>query len=232
MLHKLGITLPVIFIDTLHLFPESVRHALEASRYFDIENYLHIYKPLYASSADDFAKRYGRMLWKSNPDMYDFYAKVEPQRRALYELNAVAWITGRRRDQGGERLTMEILEYDSQGLLTINPLAYWGYHDVWSYIRNFDVPYNPLHDQGYKSIGDIHSTTAVAETESERAGRWKGQGKTECGIHKKPRWVTSRPKRSPISIDIPCGCRIIPRNETLYKTQMLHDLTGRGMFFK
>jgi len=195
LLTKHNIDIPVIFIDTLHLFPESYEHVKAATKFFNLESRLHIAKPLGASNATEFASLYGERLWETDSDKYDFVAKVEPQRRILSDIGSAAWITGRRKDQGGDRSEMQILEFDALGLLTINPLCHWSQDDVWSFIRSFEIPYNPLHDQGYKSIGDVHSTEPVKEGEDERSGRWKGSPKSECGIHRKPKWAVSVPKK-------------------------------------
>eukprot|EP00002_Diphylleia_rotans_P040087 TRINITY_DN9428_c0_g2_i2.p1 TRINITY_DN9428_c0_g2~~TRINITY_DN9428_c0_g2_i2.p1 ORF type:complete len:238 (+),score=60.62 TRINITY_DN9428_c0_g2_i2:63-776(+) len=174
LLSKKKINIPVVFIDTLHLFPESYAHVEAASTFFELGDRLHIARPMGAENETQFSQVYGEKLWETDPDRYDFLAKVEPQRRVLAELDVAAWITGRRKDQGGDRKQLEILEFDALGLLTINPLCHWSSHDVWSYIRSFEIPYNPLHDQGYKSLGDRHSTFPVGENEDERSGRWKG----------------------------------------------------------
>lgn len=120
-------------------------------------------------------------------DVSDYLVKVEPARRAYEQLDVQAFITGRRRSQGAARGTIDILEFDSASsppMLKLNPLASWDYETVWSYIQVNEVPYNELHDKGYKSIGDFHSTQPTLPGESERDGRWKGQVKTECGLHK------------------------------------------------
>ncbi|HEY9651138.1 MAG TPA: phosphoadenylyl-sulfate reductase, partial [Coleofasciculaceae cyanobacterium] len=109
--------------------------------------------------------------------------KIEPLQRSLTELGATAWITGRRRDQAVTRVEMPVLEFDNNGRLKINPLATWTRKDSWKYASEYKVIYNPLHDQGYPSIGDEPLTTPVAQGEDERAGRWRGSNKTECGIH-------------------------------------------------
>lgn len=94
--------------------------------------------------------------------------------------------TGRRRTQGADRLSLKIVELDdslSPPLIKINPLVAWGYEQVNEYVQDKSVPYNALLDMGYKSVGDYHSTDISKEGESERAGRWRGQEKTECGLH-------------------------------------------------
>ena len=93
--------------------------------------------------------------------------------RSLDELNAAAWITGRRRDQGGERSAMAILEVDKsdQSRYKVNPLANWSFEEIWEYIDTNEVPYNPLHDRGYKSVGDYMTTAPVDQGAVERSGR-------------------------------------------------------------
>ena len=108
---------------------------------------------------------------------------MEPAQRAYRDLRVSAVLTGRRRSQGGKRGDLDVIEMDEAGLIKVNPLANWSFKQVQEYIKVNNVPYNELLDQGYKSIGDWHSTQPIKEGEDERAGRWKGQQKTECGIH-------------------------------------------------
>ncbi len=172
---------PVIFLDTLHLFPETLETAEKAKAAYGLD--LHTYRAVDADSREAFEQRYGARLWAEDVDRFYAVTKVEPLQRALDELEAVAWITGRRRDQSEVRQDLSIFERDQQGRLKVNPLANWTKEAVWSYIFEHDVPYNPLHDQGYTSIGDQPLTTPTAVNEDERAGRWRGTEKTECGIH-------------------------------------------------
>lgn len=109
--------------------------------------------------------------------------KVEPTGRALLDSDVDVWITGRRRSQGQKRSTLQVLEVAADGRLKVNPLAWVPWNETWDYIKENDVPYNALLDQGYKSVGDFHSTVAVADEQDERAGRWSGQMRTECGMH-------------------------------------------------
>jgi len=186
ILSKLNVPRPqivdIIFLDTLHHFPETLALVDKIrERYPHVT--IHIYKPADVDTDEEFAKMHGPRLWETDDGLYDFTAKVEPARRAYRELNANAVITGRRRSQGGKRGELDILEVDETGLIKINPLANWTFDQVRQYIKANNVPYNELLDRGYKSVGDSHSTQPVAENEDERSGRWKGQGKTECGIH-------------------------------------------------
>ena len=117
-------------------------------------------------------------LWETNPDLYLAIAKVEPLNRALLDLDC--WITGIRRDQSPTRASAPKLGWDAtHELWKANPLADWSDDDCWSYIRERGLPYNALHDRGYASIGDTHSTIPGAG----REGRWAGTDKTECGLH-------------------------------------------------
>ena len=110
--------------------------------------------------------------------------KVEPLRRALRRKRA--WITGLRREQADSRTGVPLHEYDTtHGLWKFNPLVEWTHEEVWTYLRNFDVPYNALHDRGYPSIGCAPCTRAVKPGEHPRAGRWwwENPESTECGLH-------------------------------------------------
>jgi phosphoadenosine phosphosulfate reductase len=135
-------------------------------------------------SSQEFEAEYGDKLWETDEDTYDYLVKVEPARRAYETLNIKSIITGRRRSQKGDRGEIPVLEIDSTGLIKLNPLAYWDFEQVWTYIRANEVPYNALTDKGYRSIGDHHSTKKPHHKDNERAGRWSGTAKTECGLHK------------------------------------------------
>jgi phosphoadenosine phosphosulfate reductase len=117
-------------------------------------------------------------LWATDPDRCCFLRKVEPLTRALED--ADCWISGVRREQSPDRRDTEELAWDDRhGLWKANPLATWSELDVWAYIARYDLPYNPLHDQGYASIGCTHCTLPG----NGRDGRWAGLEKTECGLH-------------------------------------------------
>lgn len=172
---------PVIFLDTLHHFPETLTTVDQVVQRYRLD--LRIYRPLGVCTRTGFVARYGHELWHRNINRFHYLTKVEPLQRALKEINVQAWVTGRRRDQSSTRQHMPILERDVDGRLKINPLANWTRKDVWNYVHQRSVIYNPLHDQGYTSIGDEPLTTPIKAGESERAGRWRGLNKTECGIH-------------------------------------------------
>ncbi len=131
------------------------------------------------------AGRYGPDLWHSDPDFCCQLRKVDPLTR--YLAGKRAWATAIRRDQSPSRVKTPILSWDhAHRLLKICPLAGWQRDQVWDYIRVHHLPYNDLHDEGYRSIGCAPCTRPAAAGEDERAGRWAGREKTECGIHIQP----------------------------------------------
>jgi len=174
-------SVPVIFLDTLHHFPQTLELVAKAKDLYNLN--LKVYKILDVDSREAFAAKYGEALWDTDITQFHHLTKIEPLQRSLAELNTIAWITGRRRDQANTRADMPVFELDGKQRLKVNPLASWTRKESWAYVFEHDVIYNPLHDQGYPSIGDEPITTPVAEGEDERAGRWRGTGKTECGIH-------------------------------------------------
>ncbi|KAJ1552579.1 hypothetical protein HK096_011243 [Nowakowskiella sp. JEL0078] len=175
----------LVFIDTLYHFNETLELAEQVATKYNTK--LHIYKPFNCDSREDFEKNNGQNLWETEKEIYDYLVKVEPARRSYAELAIQAVITGRRRSQGGSRGAIPIIEIDNTAtpaILKLNPLAAWDFKEVMAYVRSNEVPYNPLLDKGYKSIGDIHSTRPTKEGESEREGRYEGKDDKECGLHK------------------------------------------------
>ncbi len=172
---------PVIFLDTLYHFKQTLELVEKAKEIYGLN--LQVYKMPDIETREAFVATYGDALWDTDISKFHDVTKIEPLNRGLKELNTVAWITGRRRDQAVTRAEMPVFELDSQGRIKVNPLASWTREASWTYVAEHGVVYNPLHDQGYPSIGDEPITTQVADGEDERAGRWRGTGKTECGIH-------------------------------------------------
>jgi phosphoadenosine phosphosulfate reductase len=131
------------------------------------------------------AELHGAELWKSDPDLCCRIRKVEPLRDLMQRGDI--WISAIRRSQSPTRARVEMVEWDPRfSVLKLNPLAYWDRTDVWRYVRDHDVPYNALHEQGYPTIGCTHCTKPVAGTAPDqytRLGRWSGTDKTECGLH-------------------------------------------------
>ncbi|AEO65055.1 fca7aa10-af03-47b4-bd65-9b110eafe245 [Thermothielavioides terrestris] len=174
----------LIFLDTLYHFQETYDLVERVKSRYNVR--VHVFKPADVETVSQFEELYGEKLYETSSELYDWIAKVEPLQRAYSELKVAAVLTGRRRSQGGQRGDIKIIEVDDErGVIKINPLANWTFAQVKEYVTEHKVPYNALLDRGYKSVGDWHSTVPVGEDEDERAGRWKGQDKTECGIHNK-----------------------------------------------
>ena len=133
-------------------------------------------------TVDEQAATHGPELWARHADRCCEMRKVSP---LVAELSGFdAWITAIRRDQTASRADALAVEWDTKfGLGKVNPLVGWTKNEVWSHLLRNDVPYNPLHDHGYPSIGCLHCTSTVAAGEDDRAGRWRGAAKTECGLH-------------------------------------------------
>lgn len=160
-------------LDTGVLFPQTYDLWRRVQERYPIE--LRSYEGITLAEQ---ARRHGDALWERDPDRCCYLRKVAPMERALADVDA--WMSGLRRDQSPERAGTPKLEWDAgRGLWKANPLADWTDKDIWSYIFAHDVPYNPLHDEGYESIGCIHCTRPGVG----REGRWAGRAKSECGIH-------------------------------------------------
>ncbi len=180
----------VIYLDTMFLFPETY-----ALRDRMVERYPHLGFENHGTTLTPQlqADRYGPELWRRDPDACCRLRKVEPMRRALEDVDV--WVTGIMRSQSAVRARLEIVEWDPRyEVIKVNPLARWDRRRVWAYIQEHEVPYNPLHERGYPTIGCTHCTLAVRGSEPgdySRAGRWSGTTKVECGLHQ----VTSHESR-------------------------------------
>ena len=168
----------IFFLDTGFLFPETYELRLQ------IEERYRIKVRAFSSelTPEMQSETYGPDLWLRDPDLCCRIRKLFPLKEALRGKRS--WITAIRRDQTPERASARPVEWDRRWqLVKVNPLVRWSKRDVWNYIVKNNVPYNPLHDRGYPSIGCTHCTRAVGRGEDERAGRWTGFAKTECGLH-------------------------------------------------
>jgi phosphoadenosine phosphosulfate reductase len=163
----------VFAIDTHYLFPETYELWREVEQRYDTK--VEVFE---GPSVEELTATHGEKLWERKPDLYLAVAKVEPLVRALGGLDC--WITGIRRDQSATRASTPKLGWDAaHELWKASPLADWDDARVWAYIRERDLPVNKLHDQGYASIGDTHSTLPG----EGREGRWADSERTECGLH-------------------------------------------------
>lgn len=171
--------IPVVLVDTGYLFPETYGFADQLTERLRLN--LRVYRPLV--SAAWMEARHGR-LWEQGVagiDQYNSLRKVEPMRRALDELGARTWFTGLRRSQSSSRRDTPIVELRN-GRYKVSPLADWTDRDIWVYLKRHDLPYHPLWDEGYVSIGDFHTTSRWEPGMRDEDTRFSGL-KRECGIH-------------------------------------------------
>jgi len=182
MLHLATSIVPgirVVFVDTGYLFPETYRFADQLRERFNLE--LVVYGPKMTPARQE--ALYGQ-LWEQGDEGVRRYLqmnKVEPMQRALQELRVTAWLAGLRSDQTEHRQSLAKVGRQD-GRVKIHPILDWSKDQVEDYFRTHDLPRHPLYEQGYKSIGDWHSTIPVAPGQDDRAGRFLG-AKKECGLH-------------------------------------------------
>ncbi len=169
---------PVFNLETGYQFPETLalRERIRERYGIEVE-----YKSA-STTVAEYEAQNGGPVYKTNPDKCCFDRKITVLRQAAVGMRA--WMSGIRRDQSPDRAGAPIVGWDKKfGLVKISPLANWTKKDVWKLITEENIPYNPLHDQGYTSIGCWPCTRAVMFGEDERAGRWSGTAKVECGLH-------------------------------------------------
>ena len=177
--HRVTPRVRVVFLDTGYLFPETYQFAEELRRRFDLD--LRVYAPAVSAARQE--ALYGK-LWEGDQadlERYQQLNKVEPMDRALRELAPLAWIAGLRKNQTSFRSGLRRVEL-KDGIYKVHPILNFDEEDVHRYLRSNDLPYHPLYRRGYRSIGDVHSTTPTREDEDPRAGRRLGVH-SECGIH-------------------------------------------------
>jgi len=181
LIAKQSLPVDLFTLDTGLLFPET--YDLKARLEDRYGREIVAVKPQY--TVEEQAEREGAELWLREPDQCCELRKMQPLRGRLALFDA--WITAIRRDQTPERATAPVVGWDSRfGLVKVNPLVRWTFADVQQYVRDHDVPYNPLHDRNYPSIGCVPCTSPVRPGEDPRSGRWRGKEKTECGLHMLP----------------------------------------------
>lgn len=168
----------VFFLDTSFLFPETYELRDQLEDRYQIK--IRAYRTDITPEQQDVG--FGAELWSTDPDLCCRLRKLEPLKEALSGRDA--WITAIRQDQTLERSSAREIEWDYRWhLVKINPLVRWSKKQVWDYIATHNLPYNPLHDKGYPSIGCTHCTRSVLPGATDRAGRWPGRAKSECGMH-------------------------------------------------
>ena len=171
--------IPVVLIDTGYLFPETYQFIDKLGERLALN--LHIYRAQHSPAWQE--ARYGK-LWEQGLEgieRYNHINKVEPMQRALKELGATAWLSGLRRQQAKSRQHLDVLLWRN-GRCKIHPLIDWTDRDVYRYLTQYGLPYHPLWEQGYVSIGDVHTTRQLSEGMTEEETRFFGL-KRECGLH-------------------------------------------------
>ncbi len=178
-----GFAFPIFTLDTGLLFPETLALKRRLEDFFSTK--IELLQP--DLTIEEQADINGPELWKHNPDLCCTIRKVLPLRDKLCELDC--WVTGLRRQQSDSRAGIGIIELyafdeaSGRDIVKLNPMANWTREAVWQYLREHEIPYNPLYNQGYRSIGCQPCTRRTLNGENERAGRWTGFNKVECGIH-------------------------------------------------
>jgi phosphoadenosine phosphosulfate reductase len=178
MLAQIAPATPIFNLDTGYQFAETLELRERVLRRYGIA--VEMKQP--QTTVAEYEALHGGPVYRANPDQCCFDRKVQVLNQAV--LGRQAWASAIRRDQSPDRANVPIVGWDKKfSLVKVSPLAQWTKQKVWGFITQHDVPYNPLHDQGYTSIGCWPCTRAVMLGEDERAGRWSGIAKTECGLH-------------------------------------------------
>ena len=181
MLHLVTVQrpdIPVVLTDTGYLFPETYQFIDQLTGQLGLN--LQVYRA--ALSANWQLARYGEQwLTAEGTKHYNQLNKVEPMQRALRELQVGSWFTGLRRSQSSTRADKDIVEI-SRGVVKIQPIIDWSNKDVFYYLKQHNLPYHPLWEQGYLSVGDTHSTVKFEPGMSDEDTRFNGFGR-ECGLH-------------------------------------------------
>lgn len=179
MVSHLAPKVPIILVDTGYLFPETYQFIEDMSERLNLN--LHVYQSTVSKERQE--ALYGK-LWeqgKEGLEKYNFMNKVEPMNRAMVELKAEGWLAGLRREQASSRRHLDVVM--KQGTITkIHPIIDWTDREIYQYLTNNNLPYHPLWEDGYVSIGDIHSTTRLLDGMTAEETRFNGL-KRECGLH-------------------------------------------------
>jgi phosphoadenosine phosphosulfate reductase len=175
--HRVEPAARFFYLDTELLFPETYSTRDELASHYDVE-----FDRFGGISLAEQEERFGANLWRRDPDACCGIRKVEAMREALDGVDC--WVSGIRRVDSETRAAAAKFGWDERfGLWKLNPLAEWDDKRVWNHIKEHHVPYNPLHDQGYPSIGCMPCTSKPSDGEDARAGRWAGTDRSECGIN-------------------------------------------------
>ena len=180
MLAEINPAVRVINIDTGYQFPETLELRERIKDRYGIE--VEYVRP--ELTVAEYEAEHGGPLYNLYPDQCCLDRKIRPLQAAMARLDPLAWISAIRKDQTADRGQADVVQWDAKfDVVKVNPLLNWTKKDVWAFVVKNDVPYNPLHDRNYPSIGCWPCTRAVQPGEDDRAGRWAGKVKKECGLH-------------------------------------------------
>jgi len=177
MLTTIAPWVPIVFLQTGFHFPETLAYRDEIVGRFG----LNLRETLPAMPREELGRVHGLDLYRRNPDLCCQINKVEPLRAALEGVRC--WVNGRRRAQSATRKSIAVVERYEGAVHKVNPMVTWSAADTYRYMQQRGIPEHPLFDKGYASIGCAPCTRPILAGEDERAGRWSGTAKTECGIH-------------------------------------------------
>jgi phosphoadenosine phosphosulfate reductase len=178
MLAEIEPAVHVFNLETGYQFPETLEVRERIKERYGIE--VELVRP--ELTVAEYESDHGGPLYRIRPDQCCYDRKILPLRRTL--VGRDAWISAIRRDQTAHRAAAGMVQWDAKfNLVKVNPLLSWTKEDVWAFIAKHKIPYNKLHDEGYPSIGCWPCTQPVREGEDDRAGRWAGTLKKECGLH-------------------------------------------------
>lgn len=178
MLAEVAPDTPIFNLDTGYQFKETLELRERVKQRYGIE--VELKRP--DLTVEEYEEQNGGPLYQIDSNKCCFDRKISVLNKAVVGMHA--WASAIRRDQSPDRAKAPIVGWDKKfGLVKVSPLANWTKRDVWKLITDNDIPYNPLHDRGYTSVGCWPCTRAVMFGEDERAGRWSGNEKTECGLH-------------------------------------------------
>jgi len=180
MLAEIEPEVAFINLETGYQFPETLELRERIKKRYGIT--VHYIRP--EKTVSEYEREHGGPLYGHRPDQCCHDRKILPLKRALSQFAPSAWISAIRKNQTVDRTQADIVQWDAKfSLIKVNPLLNWTKKQVWNFIVKHDVPYNPLHDRDYPSIGCWPCTLPVAPGEDDRAGRWAGKVKKECGLH-------------------------------------------------
>lgn len=179
MVREVMPNIPIFFLETGFHFKETLEFIDQVQKEWNL-NLIKLYPE---TSKPDLMKRYGPTPYEHHHNMCCHINKVLPLDKAFKEYQVKGWLTALRKDQSQSREDLTTVEMDNRGIIKVNPIVNWTRKEIWAYIFKNGIPYNPLHDQDYPSIGCEPCTAKVVPGAHERDGRWKGKNKVECGIH-------------------------------------------------